>query len=75
MIKSQTTFVKSSTVESLHYDADTKALMVTFNHGVTYSYFEVTLEDYISVITSQSIGSALNKTIKGVYNYMKHEEQ
>lgn len=74
MIKSQTTFVKSSTVESLHYDTDTKVLMVTFNHGVTYSYFDVTLEDYIIVITSQSIGSALNKIIKGVYNYMKHEE-
>lgn len=74
MIKSQTTFVKSSTVESLHYDSDTKILMVTFNHGVTYSYFDVTYEDYLDVITSQSIGSALNKTIKGVYNYQKHEE-
>jgi len=74
MIKSQTTFVKSSTVESLHYDTDTKALMVTFNHGVTYSYFDVTLEDYMTVVTSQSIGSALNKIIKGVYKYEKHEE-
>lgn len=74
MIKSQTTFVKSSTVESLHYDSDTMTLMVTFKHGTTYSYFNVSYEDYIEVITSQSIGSALNKTIKGKYNYAKHEE-
>jgi membrane-bound inhibitor of C-type lysozyme len=74
MIKSQTTIVKSSTVESLHYDTNTKALMVTFNHGATYSYFDVTLEDYMTVVTSQSIGSALNKIIKGVYKYEKHEE-
>jgi hypothetical protein len=75
MIKSQTTIVKSSTVESLHYDSNTKDLMVTFNHGVTYTYSEVTLKDYLALINSESIGSALNKIIKGVYNYQKHEEQ
>ena len=74
MIKSQTTIVKSTTVDSLYYDAVSKELMVTFKSEVTYTYFEVTLEDYFKVITSESIGSALNKTIKGVYNYQKHEK-
>lgn len=74
MIKSQTTIVKSSTIDSLYYDASSKEFMVTFKYGATYTYFEVTLEDYFKVITSESIGSALNKIIKGVYKYQKHEE-
>jgi hypothetical protein len=49
--------------------------MVTFNHGVTYTYFNVTMEDYLALITSDSIGKAMNQIIKGKYNYVKHEEQ
>jgi hypothetical protein len=75
MIIQQTTTVKSSTIDSLHYDSGDKNLMVTFNHGVTYTYFNVTMEDYLALITSDSIGKALNQIIKGKYNYVKHEEQ
>lgn len=74
MIKTQTTFVKSSTIDSLYYVSSDKNLMVTFNHGVTYTYFNVTMEDYLALITSDSIGKALNQIIKGKYNYVKHEE-
>lgn len=74
MIKSQTTFVQSSTIDSLHYDAVAKRLMVTFLHGATYTYFDVTLEDYHELITSSSVGKALNSVIKTKYQYVKHDE-
>lgn len=74
MIKSQTTLVKSSTIESLYYSTSDNNLMVTFIHGVTYTYFDVTLEDYLKLINTDSIGKALNETIKGKYKYEKHEE-
>jgi hypothetical protein len=75
MIIQQTTTVKSSTIDSLHYESDDKNLMVTFKHGVTYTYLNVTIEDYLALITSDSIGKALNQIIKGKYDYVKHEEQ
>ena len=75
MIIQQTTFVKSSTIDSLHYDSNDSNLMVTYKHGVTYTYFNVTMEDYLALITSDSIGKAMNQIIKGKYNYVKHEEQ
>ena len=52
-----------------------KTLLVSFKHGVTYSYFEVTMEDYLALISSESIGKALNQIIKGKYEFKKHEEQ
>jgi hypothetical protein len=75
MILQQTTTVKSSTIDSLYYDSEDKNLMVTFKHGVTYTYFNVTIEDYLALINSDSIGKSLNQIIKGKYEFKKHEEQ
>lgn len=76
MIQSQITTVKSSTIDSIYYTATMTArkLMVTFKNGTTYTYYDVTLEDYLALITSESIGKAMNQIIKGKYNYAKHEE-
>jgi|Laugresp1bdmlbsn_1035097.scaffolds.fasta_scaffold31746_1 hypothetical protein len=74
MIISQATVVESSTIDSLLY-LNNKTLLVSFKHGVTYSYFEVTMEDYLALISSESIGKALNQIIKGKYEFKKHEEQ
>lgn len=74
MIQSQMTVVKSSTIDSIYYATTTSELMVTFKNGTTYTYYNVTLEDYLALITSESIGKAMNQIIKGKYNYAKHEE-
>lgn len=74
MIVSQTTTVKSSTIDSLHYSTEDNILMIDFKHGITYSYLNVTVEDYLALISSESIGKALNQIIKGKYEYKKHEE-
>lgn len=74
MIQSQMTVVKSSTIDSIYYATTTNELMVTFKNGTTYTYYDVTLEDYQSLITAESIGKALNQTIKTKYKYAKHEE-
>lgn len=68
------TVVKSSTIDSIYYATTTSELMVTFKNGTTYTYYNVTLEDYLALITSESIGKAMNQIIKGKYNYAKHEE-
>ena len=74
MIQIQTTTVKSSTIDSLYYAKEDGLLVVTFKNGTTYSYYNVVLEDYLALITSESIGKAMNQIIKGKYNYAKHEE-
>ena len=74
MIQTQTTIVKSSTIDSLYYSSTTDELMVTFKNGTNYTYWDVTLEDYLTMITSESIGKALNQIIKPKYKYAKHEE-
>lgn len=68
------TVVKSSTIDSIYYATTTNELMVTFKNGTTYTYYDVTLEDYLTMITSESIGKALNQIIKPKYKYAKHEE-
>lgn len=74
MILSQTTLVKSSTIESIYYSNETLELMVTFKNNSTYTYQGVTYEDYLKLITSDSIGKSLNQLIKGKYEYKKHED-
>lgn len=74
MILSQTTMVKSSTIESMHYSNETNELMVTFKNNLTYTYQGVTYEDYLKLIMSDSIGKSLNQVIKGKYKYEKHDD-
>jgi hypothetical protein len=73
MIKTQTNVYDSSTVEASTYLYETKDLFVTFKFGV-YRYIDVSEEDYIKFSTDKSQGIALNRVIKGVYKYIKLEE-
>lgn len=74
MIKSQTTIVKSSTIEAVYYSTENNDLMVTFKNNLTYTYQGVTYEDYLKLITADSIGKSLNQVIKGKYKYEKHDD-
>tara|TARA_B110001469_G_scaffold7367_1_gene7526 strand:+ start:781 stop:1008 length:228 start_codon:yes stop_codon:yes gene_type:complete len=73
MIKTQTNVYDSSTVEASTYLYETKDLFITFKHGV-YHYLNVEEADYLTFANDKSQGVALNSAIKGVYKYIKLEE-
>jgi hypothetical protein len=73
MINTQTNVYDSSTVEASTYNYKTKDLIVTFKHG-TYVYRGVSKVDYLEFSNDKSQGIALNRVIKGVYEYEKLED-
>jgi len=76
-MKTQHTTFESSTVASsdwtIEKEATTGELIVSFKSGTNYVYADVKKEDYIQFIISDSIGSALNRFIKGNYEFTKLE--
>ena len=53
-------------------------LTVTFKNGATYTYLDVTFEDYMVFIgggTDASQGKTLNKIIKNKYQYKRIEDR
>lgn len=63
--------VSSSNVESIGYDADTQTLQIRFLSGGVYIYRNVPQMEYEQLINAPSIGSYLNRNIKGSYAYEK----
>jgi hypothetical protein len=61
--------VSSSNVEAIGYDNDTRELWVRFTSGSTYVYSEVDARTHEELVTAPSIGSYLNRVIKGTYDY------
>lgn len=64
-------FVSSSNVEQVGYDVGTRELWVRFISGDTYVYSNVDEGTYQSLLTASSVGSYLNRAIKGVFDYRK----
>ncbi len=63
--------VKSSTIKAIGYDPDTLALDVEFINGGLYRYENVSPEAYAALENAESIGSHLQKQIKGKYAFKK----
>jgi hypothetical protein len=63
--------VSSSNVESIGYDASTQTLQVKFLNGGLYLYRNVPPMIYEQLSVAPSIGSYLNRNIKGSYPYEK----
>ena len=63
--------VSSSNVESIGYDPETQILHVKFIGGSLYQYLNVPQIEYDQLINAPSIGSYLNRNIKGLYAYQK----
>jgi len=61
----------SSQVRVLTYDEDRLELTVEFRRGGIYVYSGVPEDIYISLITAESIGKALNALVKGTYGYTR----
>lgn len=62
--------VVSSNVTVIGYDEEKKVMVATFVSGVTYSYQDVSREEYLSIIEDVSVGSKLRKVTKDK-NYHK----
>jgi hypothetical protein len=59
--------VQSSTVRSVRYDHDARALDITFMSGKAYRYLDVPLEVYIDFIDAESKGEFFNDNIKDTF--------
>lgn len=57
--------VISKTVAERGYDAETKQMNVRFTSGVLYAYYNVSQEEYDSIVNSESFGSKLREVVKG----------
>lgn len=73
MVVTQSNTYDSSLVKGSLYNYKEKTLIVEFS-GSKYQYNGVELEDYINFSTSDSQGTALNKFIKGKYDFEKLDE-
>jgi len=64
--------VKSSQIDSVGYDEPTMTLYIEFKKGSVYSYAEVPIEKYNSLlIPTMSVGKYFFAEIKGKYIYEK----
>ena len=65
--------VKSSNIDTIHYEPSDKRLEVTFKSGGTYHYQGVSQAEYDALENAESVGSHLHKHIKGRYNGVKQK--
>ncbi|GBD95936.1 hypothetical protein BMS3Abin06_00816 [bacterium BMS3Abin06] len=63
--------VVSSNVESIGYEEGTQTLRVKFLNGSVYDYKNVPIMEFEQLKNAQSVGSYLNRNIKGNYTYEK----
>ena len=63
--------VDSSNVSQIGYNADDQVLVVIFNNGSTYNYYDVTPAEWESFQNSGSKGKYLAEHIKGHKSYDK----
>ena len=61
--------VVSSNVESIGHDEATEILRVQFLNGTVYDYMNVTLIEFEQLRAAPSVGSYLNRNIKGTHPY------
>ena len=66
-------YVQSSNVEAVAYEADTMTLHVWFNSNSHYTYSGVPEDLYEGLLYADSVGSFLNREIKGTYDYSQLE--
>ena len=63
--------VGSSNVDSIGYDEDSQILRVRFKNGSVYEYMNVSVVEFEQLRLASSVGSYLNRNIKGNYPYQK----
>lgn len=61
--------VESSMIAAAGYDADGQLLVVLFNSGQAYEYYQVPSKVYQELMSAESKGSYLNTMVRDVYPY------
>lgn len=61
--------VKSSVIESIGYDANTRVLEVKFHTGRIYQYFMVPAHLHYDLLNADSIGEFFNREIRPNHQY------
>lgn len=56
--------VKSSQINKISYDANDKRLFIEFKNNSQYSYYPVTIGEYINLKNSSSVGQFFHAFIK-----------
>jgi len=63
--------VKSSNINSVSYDPDTKTMEVKFKSGQTYAYQGVDAEKHAALMSADSVGGFIHAHIKGKHAHSK----
>lgn len=63
-------FDSSSIAEGL-YDQKNENLVITFQTGVRYAYYDFTLNDWVKLLEAKSIGSHFSSFIKNEFEFEK----
>jgi hypothetical protein len=67
--------VKSSNIQAIGYDKESKKLHVRFTGGNVYEYTAVPQELFESFFTSESKGKFFAVNIKGHFQFLKLEKE
>lgn len=65
------TSVKSSNIESVAYDPESKMLEIRFNGGGLYSYADVPQAAYDNLMSAESVGGEFHRSIKGKFEFKR----
>ena len=63
--------IKSSNIKKTEYDTETKKLVVEFNNGFKYEYYDIPHQTYTKFRMSESQGKFFTTEISKAYKYKK----
>jgi len=63
--------IKSSNLKKSEYDTETKTLMVEFNNGHKYEYYDVPHQVFVQMRMNESQGKFFSSKISKTYKYKK----
>jgi len=74
------TFKESSFIKNISWDSNTESLLVGFNSGTTWVYYNVPENIYNDLLKASSVGTYFNKVIRDNYpsqriNYKLNESR
>jgi hypothetical protein len=62
---------ESSNIAGFDYDPSQQILIVEFNHGGRYNYYDVPVHVYEGMIAATSKGQYLAQNVKNIYRYAR----
>jgi hypothetical protein len=62
---------ESSNIAGFDYDPDQQILIVEFNHGGRYNYYDVPAHVYEGMKAATSKGQYLAQNVKNIYRYAR----